>query len=209
MCAGKLEEPGNLEKSGNRAEDAENVQPDHEEEWLGEMAVEESAVHDTALRCDVEAAQFWIDEGEYGGQKDVRREHGLVDVVPEGVAVLPLDARVRDVGEREMRKGVGEDGRPVAGNVDVAEDKIDQRRREEDQARKSVEKVRHRVEVAEPLRRAESASEEWIVGAHDLDHAACPANALLDVSAQPFGGEARGLGDVDVGRVPTVLLHAQ
>src|SRR5260370_40121211 len=86
MCAGKLEEPGNLEKSGNRAEDAENVQPDHEEEWPCEMAAEESAVHDTAFCCDVEAAQFWIDEGEYGGQKNVGGEYGLVDVVPEGVA---------------------------------------------------------------------------------------------------------------------------
>ncbi len=91
----------------------------------------------------------------------------------------------------------------------MAEEEIDQGRGEEDQAGQSVEKVRHCVEVAEPLRRAESASEERIVGAHDLDHAAGPANALLDVSAEAFGGEACGLRDVDVGGVPAVLLHSQ
>src|SRR3977135_1577804 len=52
ICAGKLEEPW------NRAEDAEKFQADHEEEWPCEMAVEESAVDDAALRGDVEAAQF-------------------------------------------------------------------------------------------------------------------------------------------------------
>src|SRR5258706_2815209 len=100
MCAGKTEE------SGNCAEDAEKVQADQEEEGPCEMAVEELAVDDSALCGDVEAAQFWIDEGEDGGQKDVGGEHGLVDVVPEGVAVLALDARVCDAGEREMGEGV-------------------------------------------------------------------------------------------------------
>ena len=108
-----------------------------------------------------------------------------------------------------MGKGVGEDGRPVAGNVGAAEDEIDQRRGEEDQARQRVEEVRHRVEVAEALRRLEPGSEERIVGAHDLDHAARPANALADVAAEALGGEAGGLRDVDVGGVPAVHLHAQ
>src|SRR5260370_16573129 len=95
-----------MEESWNRAEDTEEVQADHEEEWAGEVAVEEFAVDDTALCRDVEAAQFWIDEGEYGGQKDVRREHGLVDVVPEGVAVVRPCSRVccfRTPAERQKR----------------------------------------------------------------------------------------------------------
>src|SRR5437763_890579 len=84
------------------------------------------------------------------------------------VAVLALDARVRDVREHEMGEGVGEDSRPVAGNVDVTEDEVDKRRGEKDQARQSIEEVRHRVEVAEPLRGAEAGGEERIVDAHDL-----------------------------------------
>src|SRR3981189_76269 len=160
------------------------------------MAVEESAVYDAALRGDVEFAQAGSDEGEQGGQKDVGREHRFVDVVPEGVAMLTLDARVRDVREREMREGVGEDGRPVAGNVGVAEDEIDQGRGEKDESRQSVEEVRHRVEVAEALRGAESSGEERIVDAHDLDHAAGPADAPLALSAAPSPGRAPARGAV-------------
>src|SRR5437899_1439441 len=176
-------EAAKLEESRDCAEDAEKVQADHEKERPCEMLVEESSVDDASLGGDVEFAQAGVDEREDGGQKDVGGEHGLVDVVPEGVAVLALDARVRDVGEREMGEGIGEDGRPVAGNVGVAEDEIDQGCGEEDQARQSIEKVRHRVEVAEPLRRGEAGGEERIVDTHDLDHAAGPANALLDMSA--------------------------
>src|SRR5258708_31246379 len=199
MCAGKAEE------SWNCAKDTEKVQADQEEEGACEMAVEELAVDDSALCGDVEFSQPGIDEGEDGGQKNVGGEHGLVDVVPEGVAVLALDARVCDAGEREMREGVGEDGGPVAGDVGVAEEEIDQGRGEKDQARQSGEEVGHGVEVAEPLRGAESGGEERIVGAHDLAHAAGPADALLDVSAAAFGVEARGLRRVFVCGGPAVV----
>ena len=109
------------------------------------------AVDNSALRCHVEAAEFGIDEGEHRWKEDVRSEDGLVDLVPEGVAVLALDAGVGDVEENEVREGVGEDGRPVSRNVDVAEDEVDEWRGKEDEARESVEEVRHRVEVAETL----------------------------------------------------------
>ena len=86
---------------------------------------------------------------------------------------------------------------------------IDQRRGQEDQPRKRVEKVRHRVEVAEPLRRLQSLGKERVVRAHDLDHAAGPADALLDVSAEALRRQSGRLRDVDVGRVPAIHLHAQ
>ncbi len=108
-----------------------------------------------------------------------------------------------------MGKGVGENGGPVAGDVDAAEEKTDERRGEKDETRKSVEEVRHRVEVAETLREGEAAGEERIVDAHDLNHAASPANALPDVPAETVGGEAGCLRNVDVGGAPALGLHAQ
>ena len=52
-------------------------------------------------------------------------------------------------------------------------------------------------------------SEERIVGPQNLDHAACPANALADMRGEALGGEAGGLRNVDVGGVPAAHLHAQ
>jgi hypothetical protein len=69
--------------------------------------------------------------------------------------------------------------------------------------------VRHGVEVAQPLCGLEAAGKERVVGAQDLDHAAGPADALLDVTAEALGGEAGGRRDVDIGGVPAVHLHAQ
>src|SRR5580704_7836394 len=88
-------------------------------------------------------------------------------------------------------------------------DEIDERRGEEDEARQSVKEVGHRVEVAETLRQRESAYEERVIDAQDLDHTTCPTDALLDVSAEAFGGETCGLRDVDVGSIPAVDLHAE
>ena len=145
---------GKLDESRNRAKDAKDVHRDHEEKGAGDAVVEETAVDDSALRGHVEAAEFGVDEGEKGGDEDVRRKNRLVDLVPEGVAMLSLDARVGDVGKHEVRKRVGQDGGPVAGDIDVSKDEIDERRGEKDKTRKRVEEVRHRVEVAEALREA-------------------------------------------------------
>ena len=123
--------------------------------------------------------------------------------------MLPLDARVGDVREDEVRQRVGEDGCPVSGDVDLAEDEIDEWSGEEDEARQTRREVRHRVEVAEALRRPETARKQRVVGAHDLDHAASPADALLDVAAQALCCQTGRLRDVDVGGVPAVHLHTQ
>ncbi len=200
---------GDLEVARDGHEQAEDVEAEHEHERLGDAAVEERLVDDASLGGDVEAAELGIDEGEHGGKEDIGREDGLVDLVPEGVAVLALDAGVGHVGEDEVGKGVGEDGGPVAGDVGVSEDEIDEGGGEKDEAWEGVEEVGHGVEVAEALGGGEAAREEGVVGAHDLDHAAGPADALLDVSGEALGGEAGGLRDVDVGGVPAVHLHAE
>src|ERR1700735_1056013 len=119
VCAWKLEE------ARDRADDAEKVHRDHQEIRLGDAAVEEFTVDDSPLGGHVEAAKFGVDEGEHGGKEEVWSEDGLVDLVPEGVAVLALDARVGDVEENEVREGVGEDGRPESRDVDVAEAEVD------------------------------------------------------------------------------------
>ena len=62
----------------------------------------------------------------HGGQQNVGREDGLVNFVPEGMAMLALNARVGDVGEREVRQRVGEDGGPIAGNVGVIQKQINE-----------------------------------------------------------------------------------
>ncbi len=200
---------GKLEVAGDGGEQADDVHTEHEHEGLGDAGVEEGFVDDASLGGDVEAAELWVDEGEHGGKEDVGREDGLVDLVPEGVAVLALDAGVGHVGEHKVGEGVGEDGGPVAGDVGVSEQQVDEGGGEEDEAWKGVEEVRHGVEVAEALRGLEAFGEERVVGAHDLDHAAGPADALLDVPGEAFGGEAGGLRDVDVGGVPAVHLHAE
>src|ERR1700722_6792342 len=67
----------------------------------------------------------------------------------------------------------------------------------------------HGVEVAEPLWEGQSGSEERIVGAQNLNHAARPANALANMRGETLGRESRRLRNVDVGRVPVIHLHAQ
>ena len=69
--------------------------------------------------------------------------------------------------------------------------------------------MKHCVEIAESLRKLQAGSEERIVRAQNLDHAARPANALAHMGREPLGGQPRRLWNVDVGRAPAVHLHAQ
>ena len=130
------------------------VEDQQNQERLRDAGIEEGALDHAAFGRDVELAQPGIDERHHGGQQDVGREHGFVDLVPEGMAVLALDAGVGDVGKSEVRQRVGQDGGPEAGNVGVIQEQINQRRGEKDEARHRVEEMRHGVEVAEPLREA-------------------------------------------------------
>src|SRR3989442_3499486 len=65
------------------------------------------------------------------------------------------------------------------------------------------------VEVAQPLWKGKSAHEQRILRAQDLHHPARPADALADVSREAFSGQTRRLWNIDVGSVPTPLLHTQ
>ena len=186
-----------------------DVEQQHDQERLRDLGVEEGPLDHAALGRHVELAQLGIDERHHGGQQDVGREHRLVNLVPERVPVLALNARVGDVGERQVRQRVGQNGRPVSGHVGVVQQQIDQRRGQEDEARHRIKKVAHGVEVAKPLGKLEARRKERIVGAQNLDHAARPANALAHVRRKPLGGQPGRLGNVDVGRAPAVHLHAQ
>src|ERR1700722_9687738 len=83
-CTGKFDEP----RYG--AEDSEGVDRREKQEGLGPSGVEESFCNDAALCGRVEVAKPGIDEREQGGEKDVRCEDRLVDLVPERVAMLAL-----------------------------------------------------------------------------------------------------------------------
>ncbi len=143
------------------------------------------------------------------GSKIYRRQDRFVNLVPEGVPVLALDARVGHVGKDQVRQCVGQDGRPVPRDVGVIQQQVNQWRAEKDQPRNRVHEVRHRVEVAQPLRELQARRKQRIVGAQDLNHAASPANALSHVGRKALCGQACRLGNIDVGRAPAVHLHAQ
>ena len=94
----KIERKGSeLKESRYRTQDSDSIHQDHEEKGACDMGVEEPAIDDSSLGRHVESSELWIDHREHGGEKDIRRKHGLVDLVPEGVTVPALDAGVRDV----------------------------------------------------------------------------------------------------------------
>src|SRR3981081_3305664 len=106
-----------------------------------------------------------------------------------------------------MWQSEGQDRCPVAGEIRQAEDEIEQRRGEKNDARNTVEIVKRGVEVAEALRDAEAAAEQRVVSTQDRCHATGPTNALADVAGEGFGGEPGCLSDVDVGGIPAGTLE--
>ena len=69
--------------------------------------------------------------------------------------------------------------------------------------------MRHRIEIAEPLHRAQALRKQRVLCSHDLNHAACPADPLLYVAAEPLRGKTGRLRDINVGGVPPTDLHPQ
>ena len=189
-------------RSAGWRDEAGDVEDKQNQERLRDPGIEESALDHTAFGSDIELAQPGIDKRHHGGQQNVGREHGLVNLVPERIAVIALDAGIGDVGKHEVRQCVGQNGGPEAGNVGVTQEQIDQRRGKKNEARQRIEEVAHGVEVAEPLRQTEAGREERIISAQNLNHAACPANALAHVRGEALGRESGSLGNVDVGSVP-------
>jgi hypothetical protein len=165
--------------------------------------------HHAALRRHVEAAQFRVDQRQHRWQEDVRRKHRLVDLIPERMPMLSLYPRVRQRRKDKVWERVREDRRPVSRHVGLAEDQIDQRRGQKDQPRQRIQKVRHRIEVAKPLRRRKPARKQRILDPQNLHHAPSPADALLHMAAQTLRRKPRRLRNIDVRRIPAVHLHPQ
>ena len=80
---------------------------------------------------------------------------------------------------------------------------------QEDEPRDAGEEVQHRAEVAESLRKPETAPEERVVHPEDLGHPARPADALTDVRGERLGLQPRRLGHAEVRRAPAAAMHPE
>jgi len=76
-----------------------------------------------------------------------------------------------------------------------------QRRGQKHQARQTVEKVQHRIEVAQPLPQVQALAKQRVIGTENLRHAPCPADPLADMARQAFSGQPRRLRNRQVGGV--------
>ncbi len=200
---------GKLHCSGNRAQHAEEIECQQQQERPGNARVEEWLFHHAALGGHVVASPPRADHCQQRGQKNVRRQHRLVDLVPERVPVLALDARGGQVRQHQVGQRIRHNRRPESGDAGHAEDQVDERRGQEDEPRQRKQEMRHRVEVAQPLRRLQAARQQRVLDAQNLHHASRPADALPHMRAQPLGCQSRRLWNVDVCGVPAAHLHAQ
>ena len=117
------------------------------------------------------------------------------------MAEPPLDTGVGHTGMGQVRQCIGRDhqGRGLE-HVRVKE-QVRQRCGQKHQARQAVKEVQHCVQVAQPLPELEALAEQRVVGARDLRHPPCPANALAHMAGQALGRQARRLGYFQIGRV--------
>ena len=121
--------PRKLQVPRNRAQKTHAVEYQHDEEWQSDAVVEEAPAHHPALGRDVERSQLGIKQSHGGRQKNVWRQHRLVNLVPEGMPVLPLDPRVRHGRQHQVRKCIRQNGGPIARNIGVAPDQVNQWRK--------------------------------------------------------------------------------
>ena len=185
------------------------IERDQNEDGLGDPPVDVLFVDRHPLGRDVELPFVREDEGDGRRKKDVPGEHRFVDGPEEGIAVAPLQDLVRDGRVHHVRNHVGEDGRGRrVDDVDVGEH-VGQRRGEKHQTRQSVQKVHHRVEETEALRKREALPREGVVQAEDLNHSSSPADALAHVRRERFGRKARSDGLRDEGRLPAEAVELQ
>src|SRR5579872_4431132 len=83
--------------------------------------IEIRAPEDTALTCNVELAQFGVNQRQQRWEKNVGRKDNFINFVPEGMAVASLDTRVRQVGEDDVGNRVGHNRPCVSIDIDLAE----------------------------------------------------------------------------------------
>ena len=122
---------------------------------------------------------------------------------------LALQPGVRRQTQQDVRQCIGQNHRAVGLEHLRAKEQVGQRRRHENQSRQAIEKVQHRVDVAQPLAQRQAAPEQGVVDAEDLRHATCPADALTDVRRQALGGQPGGLRDAKIGGVVALATHLQ
>ena len=201
--------PRDMDQAGDGHEQSNQVHHQQEDERVGNPDIEIRLFHHPALGGHVELAHAGIDHGQDGGQKDVGSQYGLVNLIPKRVPMLSLNARVGAARQHQVRQGKGHNRRPIAGHVAAGEDQVQQRSGEKDQPRQRIHEVHHGVEVAQPLRQAESAGKQRIVQTQDLRHPPRPAHALTHVAGETLGSQSGSLWNIDIGRVPAVLLHGQ
>ncbi len=93
-------------------------------------------------------------------------------------------------------------------NIEI-EQQIGERRGQEHDARQAELKVQHGVEVAEALLPLQAASQQRIVDAENLRHAARPASTLHHVQTQTLGRQTGRQRDRQKRRAPAAPLHFQ
>ncbi len=123
--------------------------------------------------------------------------------------MVALNPAVRHARERQVRQSVSQNRNPVARHICESEDQINQRRSQKNQTRQRIQKVRHRVEIAKPLRQRQVRRKQRILDPQNLNHPPRPPDALLHMRRQPLRRQSRRLRNIDVRRVPPAYLHAQ
>src|ERR1035437_2117686 len=125
------------------------------------------------------------------------------------MAVPALDPGIGETGQDEVGKSVDENGDPVPRNNGSSQQQVNERSTEKHKPGHRVQKMRHGVEVTEPLCKGHFPGEQWIVRPQDLYHATRPADALSYVRRKRLGSETGRLWNVDIRGVVPLLLHAQ
>ncbi len=194
---------------GDADGEPQNQQADHRHVRPHQPRVEIALVEQAALFGHVELAALGIEQGADRRDHQVEGQQALVDLAPEGPAILALNAVAGGDRLDQMRQGEGGDHRSRGEDDVLAEQQERQRRGQEHDARQREEEVQHRVEVAKPLGQAQAGPGQGIVDPEDLDHPPRPARALADVQGQALGGEPRGQADVEIGAVPAASLQLE
>ena len=160
---------------------AHNIQQHQEDIGPGDHPVDILLFHQPALRGDVEFPFMRVNQRHHGWRRDVPGQHRFVNFTPEGVAIFPLNLRVRQAGVDHVRQNEqGNHQRRRIDDVSVKEQER-QRRSEEDKPWNTGQEVEHGVDVAQPLRQLQPFTHQRVIEPENLHHAAGPANTLADV----------------------------
>ena len=191
-----VEDPGHTDEDGqdfvfravevapDTRNDAHDIQQHQEDIRPGDHPVDVLLLHQPALRGDVEFPFVRVNQRHHRRRRDVPGQHRFVDFTPEGVAVFPLNLRVRQARVDHVRQNKQRNHqRGGVDDISVKEQKR-QRRSQEDQPRNAGQEVEHGVDVAKTLRQLESFPDQGVIKTEDLHHAARPANTLTNVRRQ-------------------------